>query len=62
MNAKTAKKLRKAVGFNVHAERRYDRQTRGGPITAIGARRQYQAAKRTPDLASMILSAKVFHG
>lgn len=45
MNAKTAKALRRAVGFDVHAARRYQRN-RKGTITSTGDRAQYQAIKR----------------
>ncbi|MDI1347913.1 hypothetical protein [Aquabacterium sp.] len=54
MNAKTAKALRRAVGFNVHAERRYKHAGRRGTITSTGDRAQYQAIKRG---SRMVLAA-----
>lgn len=56
MNARSAKKLRAAIGFVPSAERRYKmnegtlrRSSHGfiaGTIVATGTRRQYQAVKR----------------
>lgn len=56
MNARSAKKLRAAIGFVPSAERHYDmakgtlrRSSQGivtGTIVATGMRRQYQAVKR----------------
>lgn len=63
MNGRTAKALRKALGFHPSAERAYTgvRQSflfgQSGTAIAQGARRQYQKVKRSPVLAAAVLRA-----
>lgn len=53
MNQKKAKSLRRALGFHPAAPRDYDT----GTIKSTGARRSYQAVKRTPVLTRHVLGA-----
>ena len=52
MNGRTAKALRKALGFHPADEREY---TGKHTVKATGPRSQYQAVKRNPALVKAVL-------